>query len=305
MTEVFGLDGADFFFKAGFGDRGFFNVDVGMTISEVVEQAEAVFLEGFGELGLEGLEDCEMGETAEIVGIFDTHQPSGEGVAQIGEAEGTSLQRRGYANAVEKFDEGLVDASVPMEMVDQGSEISGVKDVGLEVFGGGEDAVENPVEAESVEADGEAVAGLGEAGLEPGFGGGEVGDVLFEVGFDFGGVEMSGDGFADQGGEGFAVAFSGAVKFEDGGVANAFFGVPWHVDEQGFGLESVAVGFEGEEHFEVAAPEGNNGGEECFLGVPIDQTIHEAAVVVVFVEPHDNATLSEFASYFFFQVGSD
>ena len=67
----------------------------------------------------------------------------------------------------------------------------------MEVFGGGEDAVENPVEAESVEADGEAVAGLGEAGLEPGFGGGEVGDVLFEVGFDFGRVEMSGDGFAD------------------------------------------------------------------------------------------------------------
>ena len=84
-----------------------------------------------------------------------------------------------------------------MEMIEQDGEIGGVEDVGLEVFGGGEEAVKNPVEAESVEADGEAVAGLGEAVLEPGFGGGEVGDVLFEVGFDFGGVEMSGDGFAD------------------------------------------------------------------------------------------------------------
>lgn len=88
-------------------------------------------------------------------------------------------------------------------------------------------------------------------------------------------------------------------------MANAFFGVPWHVNEQGFGLESVAIGFEGEEHFEVAAPEGDNGGEECFLVVPIDQTIHEAAVMVILVEPHHNATLSEFAFDFFFQVGGN
>ncbi len=95
------------------------------------------------------------------------------------------------------------------------------------------------------------------------------------------------------------------VEFEDGGVTNAFFGVSWHVDEQGFGLESVTVGFEGEEHFEVAAPEGNDGGEELFLGMPIDQAVNEAAVMVIFVEPHDDATLPEFALDFFFQVGGN
>ena len=100
MTEVFGLDGADFFFKAGFGDRGFFDVDIGMTIAEVVEQAEAVFLEGFGELGLEGLEDGEVGKTLEVVGIFDAHQPGGESVTEVGEAE--------RPIAVEELDEGLV-----------------------------------------------------------------------------------------------------------------------------------------------------------------------------------------------------
>ncbi len=35
LAEVFGLDGADFFFEAGFGDRGFFDVDVGMAIAQV------------------------------------------------------------------------------------------------------------------------------------------------------------------------------------------------------------------------------------------------------------------------------
>ena len=100
FAEVFGLDGADFFFEAGFGDRGFFDVDVGMSIAQVVEQAEAIFLEGFGEVGLEGLKDFEVGETLEIVGVFDTHQPGGEGVAEVGEAEGTIT--------MEKLDEGLV-----------------------------------------------------------------------------------------------------------------------------------------------------------------------------------------------------
>ena len=100
LTEVFGLDGADFFFETGFGDRGFFDVDVGMTISEVVEQAEAIFLEGFGELGLERLEDGQVGETLEVVSIFDTHQPGGEGVAQIGEAEGTIAMEKNYEGLI-------------------------------------------------------------------------------------------------------------------------------------------------------------------------------------------------------------
>lgn len=135
-------------------------------------------------------------------------------------------------------------------------------------------------------------------------GGSKVGGVR-QVAVDLGGAEVSGGGFADEGVEGFAEAVSGSIEFEDGGLANGFFGVPWHVDEEAIGNFAVAVGFEGENHFEVAASEGDDGGEEGALGVALGEGIDIGRIVAVFVEPDDDAVVTELFFDFFFEGSGD